>query len=94
MIELKDEDDPMLFAVTLPSGRLVVQYMECIATLKAFVRDESAPMLEEIARAVRESARTPEVARNAPDPHLFAAFMRIQDRVTHAGNASGQSRAS
>lgn len=86
MIDLNDENDPQLFAVTIPSGRLILQYMEVVAGLRCIVTEGTEPTVPQIARAVRESARTKDVAASAGDAELFAAFLRVQARVSAAGN--------
>lgn len=85
MIELNEDNDPMLFSVGLPCGQLIVQYMECLATLQSFVSGDK-PTTSDIARAVRESARTTDVARNASDAMLVAAWHRMSQRIEQAGN--------
>lgn len=86
MIELNDENDPMLFALTLPSGRLIMQYMEIGAVLQG-IAGTATPTFEQVVRAVREGARTKDVAASAPDAELFAAFERVARRVQQSGNA-------
>lgn len=86
-IELTEDDDPMLFAVTVPSGRLVFQFNEVTATLQAISPPQGQPGLPEIARAMRESCRTLDVAKASTDAQLFAAYARAARRVDAAGNA-------
>jgi len=86
-IELTDEDDPMLFAVTVPAGRLVFQFNEVTATLQAISPPQGQPGLPEIARALRESSRTLDVAAASSEAQLFAAYARAAKRVDTAGNA-------
>lgn len=86
MIELNDENDPMLFAVTLPTGRLVVQYMEVLSTIHATMNPDAQPTQSEIADGLRRSSRTPEVAASASDAMLVAAWARMSARVSAAGN--------
>lgn len=86
MIELNDDNDPQLFAITLPSGRLVLQYMEVGAVLNA-IAGTNTPTAEQVVRAVREAARTKDVAAAATDAELFAAFERVSRRVQQSGNA-------
>lgn len=85
MIELNDDNDPQLFAVTLPSGRLILQYMEVGAILNALAGG-NAPTQEQVVRAVREGARTKDVAASATEAELFAAFERVARRVQQQGN--------
>ena len=86
-IELTDEDDPMLFAVTVPAGRLIFQFNEVTVTLQAISPPQGQPGLPEIARALRESSRTPDVAAASSEAQLFAAYARAAKRVDTAGNA-------
>lgn len=85
-IELNEADDPMLFAVTVPAGRLVFQFNEVTATLQAIGAGNAQPGVPELARAMREACRTPEVAKEATDAQLFAAYARAAQRVEQAGN--------
>lgn len=86
MIELNADNDPMLFAVTIPAGQLIVQYMEVIATIHAGMSPDTEPKSEEIVAAIRKASRTPEVAAAASDAHLIAAWARMSQRVASAGN--------
>jgi hypothetical protein len=86
MIDLNDENDPMLFAVTLPNGRLIVQYMEVVATIQGMVANGSDPGIPEVCRAIRDMSRTPEVAKGASDAVLTAAWARMTQAVNSAGN--------
>jgi hypothetical protein len=86
MINLSDEDDPMLFGLTLPQGQLVVQYMEVLAMLQTKVAAGTDPTTAQIVECLRESSRTPEVAVKAPDHVLLAAWARMSNRVQAAGN--------
>lgn len=85
-VELSDTDDPMLFAVTVPAGRLVFQFNEVTATLQAIIPPNGQAGVPEIARALREGSRTPEVAKDSTDAQLFAAYARAAKRVDEAGN--------
>jgi hypothetical protein len=87
MIEMNENDDPMLFSVGIPTGRLIVQYMEVAATMQALVSQGETPNNQHIVRAIREASRTPEVAKIATDAMLIAAWQRIHTRVATAGNA-------
>lgn len=88
MIDLTDDNDPMLFGMTLPSGeRLVVQYMEALSTLQAKIPQGGGdPTRDMIVAAIRESARTKSAAENAPDAVLFGAWYRMTTAVQAAGN--------
>lgn len=86
MIELNADNDPMLFAVQLPVGQLVVQYMEVIATIHAGMSPDTEPKPDEIVAAIRKASRTPEVASVASDAHLIASWARMSQRVASAGN--------
>jgi hypothetical protein len=85
-VELSDNDDPMLFAVTVPAGRLVFQFNEVTATLQAVIPTNGQAGVTEIARALREGCRTPDVAKDSTDAQLFAAYARAAKRVDEAGN--------
>lgn len=85
MIDLSDNDDPMLFAVTVPQGRLVCQFMEVIAAAQGIAFGKE-PTVQDLCRAIREASRTPDVAKAAPDHVLIAAFSRMQKAVESAGN--------
>lgn len=85
-IELTEDDDPLLFAVTIPAGRLVFQFNEVTATLQAIMGGNEQPGMAELARAMRESCRSPQVAKEATDAQLFAAYARAAQRVEQAGN--------
>lgn len=90
MIELNDDNDPYLFAITLPSGRIVMQYMETLVALRASCPEGREPTIEETARAIREAARTKDVAAGATDAELFAAWVRMHAKVNELGNAQGR----
>jgi hypothetical protein len=83
MIELKDENDPLLFRVQIPTGSLIVQWTEvCAAAQQA----DRAPTVADLANAVRKVARTPEVAASATDEMLVAVCERIARTLKNAGN--------
>lgn len=84
MIDLNDQNDPLLFKVTVPSGDLIVQWTEVIAALAP--QASETPGVGDVAAAIRKVARTPEVAANATDEILFAVFARIGKAVERAGN--------
>jgi len=86
MIDLSEDNDPMLFAVGLPCGRLVVQYMEILATVQASVQGGVEPSTNDVVKAIRESSRTPDVAQAATDAMLVAAWHRMTTKVSTAGN--------
>jgi hypothetical protein len=87
MIELNDDNDPMLFAVTLPSGeRLILQYMEVVTNLSLVVGNGTDPTPAQIASAIRDSARVKLTLDNT-DAHLMAAWHRISAQVANSGNA-------
>lgn len=89
MIDLNDENDPMLFAITLPTGRLVLQFMEVVAEINAIMpagQDKEAQVPTELlCRAIRKVARNPAVAANAPDHQLVAAWGRMSQAVESSG---------
>lgn len=84
MIDLNDQNDPLLFKVTLPGGDLIVQWTELIATLAP--KADQNPGVGEVAAAIRKVSRTPEVAAAATDATLFAVFARIGKAVESSGN--------
>jgi len=86
MIDLNDENDPLLFSVSVPNGRLICQYMEVVATVQAISPNGTEPNTDIVIRAIRQSSRTPEVAREARDEWLIAAW----HRMTTAMEASGK----
>jgi hypothetical protein len=85
-IELTEADDPMLFAVCIPAGRLVFQFNEVTATLQAMSPPQGQTGVPEMARAMREASRTPEIAAQATDAQLFAAYARAAKAVEQSGN--------
>lgn len=87
MHDLTDDNDPMLFGMTLPSGRLVIQYMEVLAAVQASLPENAEPKPADIVRGMRETARTPDTARAATDAMLVAAWHRMTVAVQAAGNA-------
>lgn len=86
MIDLNEDNDPMLFSCRIPSGTLVVQYMEAVATLQESCGTDAQPTIAHIAAAIRKSSRTPEVAQQASDAHLIAAWHRMTAAVAASGN--------
>jgi len=87
MIEFNDDNDPMLFAMTVPAGRLIVQYMEVLATAQAGMVNGAEPNIQQIAEAIRSASRTPDVAKASTDAHLIAAWHRMTLAVQKQGNA-------
>jgi hypothetical protein len=85
MIDLNDENDPMLFAVSLPNGKLIVQYMEVVATIQATAVPGAEPSPQVVIDAIRKASRTPEVAMGAMDAWLIAAWHRMTMRMDAAG---------
>lgn len=90
MIDLNDENDPMLFSIALPNGKLVLQFMEVIAEINATMpagTDKEAQIPPELlCKAIRKVARTPAVAAiNAPDHQLVAAWGRMVQAVESSG---------
>ena len=88
MIDLTEDNDPMLFRIAVPSGSLIVQWNELVAAVQK--RNQSGqgsqPTVADIAESIRAVSRTPEVAANAADEVLFAVFARLGKAVTNAGN--------
>ena len=87
MIDLTEDNDPMLFRIAVPSGSLIVQWNELVAAVQN--RNQSGqnqPTVADIAESIRAVSRTPEVAANAADEVLFAVFARLGKAVTNAGN--------
>lgn len=85
-VTLSDSDDPLLFDVPVPAGRLVFQFNEVTATLQAIVPPNGQSGVPEIARAMREGCRTTEIAAASTDAQLFAAWARVYKLVDAAGN--------
>lgn len=86
MKELDDNNDPMLFGMTLPCGRIVVQYMEVLAAVQAVMPDGAEPKTSDIVNAIRQTSRTPEIAALASDAMLVAAWHRMTVAIEKAGN--------
>jgi hypothetical protein len=86
MIDLNDDNDPMLFAVNTPNGQLIVQYMEVVASLQSVMTDSKEPTPSDICNAIRSNSRTHSVASLASDAILFAAWHRMTMRVNEKGN--------
>jgi hypothetical protein len=87
VIDLTEDNDPMLFRIAVPSGSLIVQWNELVAAVqKRNQFGQNQPTVADIAESIRAVSRTPEVAANAADEVLFAAFARLGKAVTNAGN--------
>ena len=86
MIELNDDNDPMLFACNVPAGRLVVQYMEVAAAVQANSQPNTEPQMRDFLIAMRQAARTKDIAAATPDEMLIAMWFRM----TKALEASGK----
>ena len=85
MIELTNENDPLLFCVTMPDdSRLVVQWNECLASIQK-MNIEGEPSVEQISQALRSSARTKDIAARSSDESLFAVFARIVEALDKTG---------
>lgn len=85
MIDLTENDDPMLFRLQTPAGALVMQWNEVIACLSK-LGTQAEPSVADVAAAIRKVSRTPEVAAGCSDEILFAAFARVSKAVDQAGN--------
>lgn len=86
MIDLNDDNDPYLFAVTFPGGKLVVQYMEVLAAMREAIVADATPTSEDIVAAVRKASRTPDLAGNLADYEIIAAWHRMTKAMEKAGN--------
>lgn len=87
MQTLDDDNDPMLFAVTVPNGKLIVQYMEVLTAVQASLPSGTTePTPQMILAAIRSTARTLDVAKEATDPVLMAAWLRMTNKVQASGN--------
>jgi hypothetical protein len=86
MIELNDDNDPLLFAASLPNGILICQYMEVVVTIQAGCPTGVEPTTEMVVQAIRKASRTPDVAALANNEWLVAAW----HRMTRALEASGK----
>jgi hypothetical protein len=86
MIDLTDENDPMLFCATVENGgKIIIQYMELSARI-AEKCGERSPTQEDIVTAMRETARTREIAQSVPSHVLVSLFFRMTRAVDSAGN--------
>ena len=86
MINLTDDNDPLLFSAEVPAGRIVVQYMEVLASAQAGLTPGTEPTLAQIATHMREACRTPEVAKNSSDAVLIALWHRMTAAMQTQGN--------
>ncbi len=84
MIDLNENDDPLLFRAQVPAGSLVIQWTEVLAALAKPGQQE--PGVQDVAQAIRKVSRTPEVAAESTDEILFAVFARAAKAVERAGN--------
>ena len=88
MKTLTDENDPLLFAIDLPAGRLIFQYLEVMAAVQAATPSNSTePDKAVVVKCLRETTRTPDVAAALSDALLVAQWMRVMQAVDSAGNA-------
>jgi hypothetical protein len=87
MVNLTDDNDPLLFCADVPAGRLVVQYMEVLASVQAAITPGTEPTLTQVATYMREASRTPEVAKNSSDAVLIALWHRMTAAMAKQGNA-------
>lgn len=86
MIEINDDNDPMMFCRTLPAGVLIFQFHEVAATLLEKMPADTAPALVDVVEAMRKSSRTPEVAAAATPAQLYATYLTVAQRVQNTGN--------
>lgn len=84
MIDLNEDNDPLLFRVQIPTGSLIVQWTEVCAAAQQ--SNEGKPTVKDLADAVRKVSRTPEIAAGATDEVLVAACERIARAIKNAGN--------
>lgn len=84
MIDLNDNDDPLLFAADLGTGKFIFQYTEVVAALGGISKDQ--PEVRDVAVAMRKMSRTPEIAAQITDEKLFALFVRVAKMVEKQGN--------
>jgi hypothetical protein len=86
MIDLNDENDALLFACTIPAGRLIVQFHEVVAALESRCQGAD-PSTADLVAVIKEVSRTPDVACMATDAQLVAVWTRIAKAAQTAGNA-------
>jgi hypothetical protein len=85
MIDLNDENDPLLFCVTLPCGKLIFQFAEVGIAIQEETAAGATPTTASIAAAIRKVARTKDTAEAATPEQIVAAFSRASDAVERAG---------
>lgn len=84
MIDLNEDNDPLLFRVQIPTGALIVQWTEVCAAAQP--SSDAKPTVKDLAAAVRKVSRTPDVAASATDEVLVAVCERIAKAIKNAGN--------
>jgi len=84
MIDLNEDNDPLLFRIQIPTGSLIVQWTEVCAA--AQVEQGKMPSVKDLANAVRKVSRTKEVSDAASDEMLVAVCERIAKAIKNAGN--------
>jgi hypothetical protein len=84
MIDLTEDNDPMLFRIQIPTGSLIVQWTEVCAAAQP--SGNAQPTVADLASAVRKVTRTPDVAAKATDEVLVAVCERIARTLKHSGN--------
>lgn len=87
MVDLNEDNDPMLFCVGVPAGKLIVQYLEVVAQITTKSQSDQNPTPAEIVAAIRETSRTPDIAQACTDAILLAAWFRIAQAADKAGKA-------
>ena len=86
MVNLTNDNDPMLFSVELPNGeRLVLQFMEIFADLQTQM-GTAEPTTAQVISTIRRMSRTPDAAASASDAVLMAVWHRVSTAVGQAGN--------
>lgn len=85
MIDLNNDNDPLLFSIELPKGRLICQYMEIVATVQAIAPSNAEPDISVIIKAIRQASRSPEVTEASENAHLVAAWYRMTKAMESAG---------
>jgi hypothetical protein len=86
MIDLNDDNDPMLFRATCAAGVLVFQYMEVVFTLQGGGNIDANPDSQKIIAAMRQASRTPDIAKQAEDAVLMAIWHRMSIAVNNSKN--------
>jgi hypothetical protein len=89
MIDLNDDNDPMLFCATVHTkdgpAKLILQYMEVAAAAQSITPQGSEPTTAHIIQAIRKAARTPGIAENTPDEMLVSLWYRMSKAIETAG---------